>query len=179
MARTVYGPHGWVVDMNKQQPARPRLSAVAAAVGLALVLAGCTTSPAGPSTSPSPSAVADPPPRAAPTPGQTATPAKSVLEADAPTNEKIRGRLSSQSGTNELGPFKPRTSSIAVYFRCVGEGAAEVVISGVGGFPYECDASGAAPGIKNTFDARYVKNFTVSVSAHDNLVWAITVADVR
>lgn len=96
-----------------------------------------------------------------------------------PPNESVLGQLSSQRGINELGPFVRDFPAIAVYVVCYGNGSLTIDIPGVGSFPLDCNADTLAPGIRNTFDVRYVKTVSVKVTGDDSLLWGISVTKLK
>jgi hypothetical protein len=95
-----------------------------------------------------------------------------------PNDEKVLGELDSQRGTNVLGPFTVTTPRIAVYALCRGTGSVAVVIAGVGSFPMACSHDPKASGIRNTFDVRYVKSFSVEGQGDDSLLWGVSVTAI-
>jgi hypothetical protein len=97
------------------------------------------------------------------------------LPASHPEAEPLIGELSSQRGSNDLGPFAVSSGRIALYFRCAGVGTALISISGVGEFPNDCDPTGQSLGVRNTFDVRYVKDYTVTVAAENTLLWSVSI----
>lgn len=152
------------------------LALVAATIVIAAALAGCSApvpSPASSSGTPASTTSATAVPTAVPTALPTAAP--STVSVSKPSNETLLGSLSSQRGTNALGPFRSSSKSIAVYVKCVGSGSVQVTVTGVAQFPNDCDAAGTDAGIRNVLDVRFVDKFSVRVSGENTLVWAVTV----
>jgi hypothetical protein len=96
-----------------------------------------------------------------------------------PVGETILGQLSSQRGTNEVGPYSvPADQAFEVDAVCVGSGTVEISIPGVGGFPVRCDPDGKDPGVKNVFRMGVVTTVTVRGQGDDSLLWGIAVTAI-
>lgn len=95
-----------------------------------------------------------------------------------PTGEFFLGELTSQRGTNLLGPYPVTTSQVAVSADCVGKGSVVVTIEGVGTFPVRCGAEPGVAAVRNTFDVRDVSEITVLAQGDDSLEWRLSVTAV-
>jgi hypothetical protein len=145
--------------------------------GAGLVLVCATL--AGACTAGSTPRVADRPSPVAGTPRTSSAPSVPTTTAAAPVaGEPVLGRLSSQRGTQTLGPYPVTTGGIAVYVVCVGTGELDVSIPGVGGFPQRCSPDGGDPGVRDAFDVRGVQSVTVQGQGDDSLLWGMTVTSV-
>jgi len=139
-----------------------------------VIVASATACTSTPGKHPEPkvpptSAIASPAPPPAPAVTAVAVP---------PISEVLLGQLKSQRGTNTLGPYTVTTDRIAVDVVCYGEGEIEVTLSGLGKFPMPCSTTPDSPGIRNTFDARYVESFSVQGQGDDTLLWGLSVTAI-
>ena len=139
-----------------------RQSALAVGLVLALALAGCSSLPFIPlPTTPAPTE-----PAALPTELVAYQPVSGEVAVDS---------LSTQTGTQSLGPFPADSERIAVYVDCIGRGEVIIEIVGVGKFNNPCNRRGGGMGTRNEFDMRFVKDYSLRVSASDEQMWALTV----
>jgi hypothetical protein len=54
----------------------------------------------------------------------------------------------------------------------------DVTVTGIGSFPVRCSPTPDSSGIVNTFDARYVKSFSVEGQGDNTLLWGISVVAI-
>lgn len=108
----------------------------------------------------------------------TGTPSNRVeLPASFPEGSTLLGQLSSVHGIAELGPFRVRTRSIAVYVRCNGPTSLHVEIPEVATFDQQCTADTSDLGTLNTFDVGHVSNVLVRGTSDDANIWALAVTE--
>jgi len=146
-----------------------RIVSVTAFISAVVLLAGCTSP-------------ADAPPVTSATSGNAATPLDSgstsaevtELTADGASGALI-DKLESQHGTQQIGPFKPPTPSIAVSVRCVGTHALHVDVQGVGSFDYQCPADPTAPIYTGVFGVTGIDSVTIVGSSENSTIWAMSI----
>ena len=136
----------------------------ALAVCLALALAGCTATPVIPLLPLPPAPVAT---------GPVALPTE-LVAYEAAQGEVTIGSLSSQTGVHTLGPFAVEGERLAVYVDCIGVGEVIIRISGVGRFNNPCNRRVGGMGTRNEFDMRFVTSYSITVSASEEQMWALT-----
>jgi len=130
-----------------------------------LALAGCTTASF---EIPRPSVTASSGPPALPT---------EFLAYEPVEGERAVGTLATQTGINSLGPFTVASERVAVYVDCLGQGTVSVEISGVARFDNPCYPRVGPLGTRNELDMRYVDDYTVTVTATDEQLWALTITE--
>ena len=147
--------------------------AVTASLILIAALAGCGSEPSGPHTS---GALTS---RTGTVSGSSAPSATYLAARETlPPGESLLGELTSQRGSNLLGPYAVTTSQIAVSADCLGKGSVVVTIDGVGTFPVRCGAEPGVAAVRNTFDVRDVSEITVLAQGDDSLEWRLSVTAV-
>ena len=144
---------------------RRRLVATIGCAAALLALAGCTTASF---EIPRPSVTASSGPPALPT---------EFLAYEPVEGERAVGTLATQTGINSLGPFTVASERVAVYVDCLGQGTVSVEISGVARFDNPCYPRVGPLGTRNELDMRYVDDYTVTVTATDEQLWALTITE--
>lgn len=136
-------------------------------VGLVLV-AGCFAGQPAPTPSENPS----------PAGMSSTSPAEAIDEllAYIPSNETVVATLDSQHGIVTVGPFEPQAPRLSVYVDCVGSGGLSLEIEDVGSFPLACAESAGGASIWNEFDVRYVDQYSVTVRADPQTIWAMAIS---